>query len=209
MLVGPSGCGKSTLLRMIAGLEDITGGEIAIDGEVVNDLPPRDRDIAMVFQSYALYPHMTVYENMAFALQLAKVPQGRDRPSGSTQAAEHPAARALSRPPAAAALGRPAAARRHRPRHRARAEGVPVRRAAVQPRRQAARRRCGSEIAQLQQRLDVTMIYVTHDQVEAMTLADRIVVMHDGRAASRSARRSSSTTSPPTCSSPASSARRR
>ena len=139
VFVGPSGCGKSTLLRLIAGLEDITSGTLKIDGEVVNDVPPSKRGIAMVFQSYALYPHMTVYNNMAFGMKLAQASKeeidkrvrcrGRD-----------PAAHALSRPPAEGAFRRPAPARRDRPRHRAQPEGLPVRRAAVEPRRGAPRR---------------------------------------------------------------------
>ena len=138
VLVGPSGCGKSTTLRMIAGLEEITGGDIAIGGDVVNDVPPKDRDIAMVFQNYALYPHMNVYENMSFGLKLKKHAQGRDRPAGQAGGPD-PRHHRAARPQAQAALGRPAPARRHGPRHRARSQGVPVRRAAVQPRRQAAR----------------------------------------------------------------------
>ena len=138
VLVGPSGCGKSTTLRMIAGLEDITGGEIMIGGDVVNDVPPKDRDIAMVFQNYALYPHMTVRENMSFGLRLEALPEGRDQEPGRRGRA-HPRHRRAARPQAEAALRRPAPARRHGPRHRAQSQGVPVRRAAVQPRRQAAR----------------------------------------------------------------------
>ena len=120
VLVGPSGCGKSTILRMIAGLEPITGGEIAINDRVVNDDPPRDRDIAMVFQDYALYPHMTVRQNLGFGLKM------RDTPRAEIAAAVDKTAdilqiRAPARPQAEAALGRPAPARRHRPRHRPRA----------------------------------------------------------------------------------------
>ena len=140
-LVGPSGCGKSTLLRMIAGLEGISGGEIAIGGRVVNRVAPKERDIAMVFQNYALYPHMTVAENMAFSMMLKNAPKA-ESDKRVQRAAEilglMPAARALSAP----AFRRPAPARRHGPRHRARPAGLPVRRAAVQPRRQAAGRRC-------------------------------------------------------------------
>ena len=138
MLVGPSGCGKSTTLRMIAGLEEITDGEIAVDGEVVNDVPPKDRDMAMVFQNYALYPHMTVYQNMSFGLRLKHYPEGRDREARAGSRA-HPRHQGAARPQAAPALRRPAPARRDGPRDRAQSEGVPVRRAAVQPRRQAAR----------------------------------------------------------------------
>ena len=139
VLVGPSGCGKSTLLRMIAGLEEITGGDIAIDGSVVNDLAPKDRDIAMVFQSYALYPHMTVADNMSYSLRLQKARQGHDRRSSSgPPPASSASTRFLERTPEGA-LRRPAPARRHGPRHRARAQGLPVRRAALQPRRAPAR----------------------------------------------------------------------
>ncbi len=139
VLVGPSGCGKSTLLRMLAGLEEITGGTIAIDGKVVNDVESKDRDIAMVFQSYALYPHMTVADNMAFSLKLRKADPKmiEERVAHASKILNlDPVPQALS----ARALGRAAPARGHGPRHRARPEGVPVRRAAVQPRRQAARR---------------------------------------------------------------------
>ncbi len=139
ILVGPSGCGKSTLLRMIAGLENITGGEIAIGGRVVNNVAPKERDIAMVFQNYALYPHMTVRDNMAFSLSLAKAPKATDRSAGAARRAD-PRPDAVSQPLSAPAFRRPAAARGDGPRHRARSAGVPVRRAAVQPRRQAARR---------------------------------------------------------------------
>ena len=139
VFVGPSGCGKSTLLRTIAGLEEITSGTLQIDGEMVNDVPPSKRGIAMVFQSYALYPHMTVYDNMAFGMKIAREPKAeierRVRAGGGD-----PAAHQVSRPPAQGAVGRPAPARRHRPRDRAQPEGLPVRRAAVQPRRGAARR---------------------------------------------------------------------
>ena len=138
MLVGPSGCGKSTLLRMIAGLEEITEGEIAIGGRVVNRVPPKERDIAMVFQNYALYPHMTVRDNMSFALTLAKRPK-QEIEAHVEQGRRHPGPRAVPRPLSAPALGRPAPARRDGPRDRARPAGVPVRRAAVEPRRQAAR----------------------------------------------------------------------
>ena len=129
VLVGPSGCGKSTLLRMIAGLEVISGGEISIGGRVVNDVLPKDRDIAMVFQSYALYPHKTVAENMGFALKIKGAPKAEIAEKvgpGGVDPRPRPAARPLSE----AALGRPAPARRHGPRHRARPAGVPVRRAA-------------------------------------------------------------------------------
>ena len=138
VLVGPSGCGKSTLLRMIAGLEEITEGEIAIGGRVVNRVPPKERDIAMVFQNYALYPHMTVRDNMSFALTLAKQPKS-EIDAHVAKAADILGLEPLPRPLSAPAFGRPAAARRDGPRDRARPAGVPVRRAAVEPRRQAAR----------------------------------------------------------------------
>jgi alpha-glucoside transport system ATP-binding protein len=123
VFVGPSGCGKSTLLRMIAGLEKITGGTLEIDGMVVNDVPPSQRGIAMVFQSYALYPHMTVYDNMAFALKIAGDDQGDHRQEGARGGGKA-AADELPRPPAQGALRRSAAAGGHRPVHRARPEGL-------------------------------------------------------------------------------------
>ena len=177
VLVGPSGCGKPTLLRMIAGLENIPGGEIRIGSRVVNNAPSKERDIAMVFQNYALYPHMTVADNMAFSLMLKKAPKSEitARSTGRRDPRPHEAPRPLSAP----ALGRPAPARRHGPRHRARSAGLPLRRAALQPRCQAARVHA-HEIKALHQRLKTTTIYVTHDQIEAMTMADKIVVMHDG-----------------------------
>ncbi len=138
VLVGPSGCGKSTLLRMIAGLEEIGGGEIAIGGTVVNRVPPKERDIAMVFQNYALYPHMTVRDNMSFALMLAKRTKA-DIARARAEGGRHPRPRAVSRPLSAAALGRTAAARRDGPGDRPRPAGLPVRRAAVEPRCEAAR----------------------------------------------------------------------
>ena len=138
VLVGPSGCGKSTLLRMIAGLENITSGEIKIGERVVNNVPPKERDIAMVFQNYALYPHMTVGANMAFSLKLRGAAEGRDRKPGGARR-RHPRPRPPARALSAPALRRPAPTRRHGPRHRARSAGVPVRRAAVEPRCQAAR----------------------------------------------------------------------
>ena len=138
VLVGPSGCGKSTLLRMVAGLENITSGEIRIGDRVVNDLPPKERDVAMVFQNYALYPHMTVAANMGFSMKLRGAPQDRDRRAGEARG-RHSRPRPLSRAVSAATVRRPAPARRHGPRHRARPAGVPVRRAVVEPRCQAAR----------------------------------------------------------------------
>ena len=139
VLVGPSGCGKSTALRMIAGLEDISEGDLKIGGEVVNDLAPKDRDIAMVFQNYALYPHMSVRDNMGFALKLRKgKPEEINR--RVNEAAKTLDLEAASRPQAGQPLRRPAPARGHGPRDRARAQGLPHGRAALQPRRQAARR---------------------------------------------------------------------
>ena len=138
VLVGPSGCGKSTLLRMIAGLETITAGTVSIDGKVVNAIGPTERDIAMVFQNYALYPHMKVYDNMAYGLRNRGTPKDEiDRRVRDDR--QDAGAVGAARPPAARAVRRPAPARRHGPRHRAQPEGLPVRRAAVQPRRQAAR----------------------------------------------------------------------
>ena len=136
ILVGPSGCGKSTLLRMIAGLETITGGEITIGGRVVNDLQPKERDIAMVFQNYALYPQMTVAQNMGFALELAGAKKPEIARKVGAAAAILSLEPLLERKPAPA-LRRPAPARRDGPRDRARPQGLPVRRAALQPRRQA------------------------------------------------------------------------
>ena len=178
VLVGPSGCGKSTLLRMIAGLEEISKGDIAIGGRVVNNVPPKDRDIAMVFQNYALYPHMTVFNNMAFSLKLAKAPkdviQERvGRAASILGLTEYP--RALSAP----AFRRPAPARRDGPRDRARPAvflfDEPLSNLDAKLRVQMR-----TEIKELHQRLKTTAVYVTHDQIEAMTMADRIVVLHDG-----------------------------
>ena len=154
VLVGPSGCGKSTALRMVAGLEEISEGELRIGGRRVNELPPRDRDIAMVFQSYALYPHMTVAENIAFGLKLRKMPKDEierrvDRGGQDARASTD----LLDRQPEDA-VGRPAPAGRHGTGHRPRAAGVPDGRAVVEPRRQAARadarrhrRRCSASSA--------------------------------------------------------------
>ena len=146
VLVGPSGCGKTTTLRMIAGLEEITSGEISIGDRVVNDVPPKDRDIAMVFQNYALYPHMTVYDNMAFGLKLRKYPKA-EIDERVDEAARSSASRACSNGKPQGALRRPAPARGRRPRDRAEAEGLPVRRAALEPRRQAARPDAGRDQA--------------------------------------------------------------
>ena len=178
VLVGPSGCGKSTLLRMLAGLEDITGGEIVIDGKVVNDLESKDRDIAMVFQSYALYPHMTVRENMAFSLRLRKADKA------TTDARVANAARILN---LEALLERTPRELSGGQRQRVAMGRAIVRDPKVflfdeplsnlDAKLRVAMR---AEIKALHQRLKTTTVYVTHDQIEAMTMADRIVVMHDG-----------------------------
>ena len=179
VLVGPSGCGKSTTLRMIAGLESITAGKLYIGDRLVNDVPPKDRDIAMVFQNYALYPHMTVRENLAFALELRKLPaaeierrvkraaetlgleqvlQRKPRQLSGGQRQRVAVGRAIVREPAVFLFDEPLSNLDAKLR--------------VQTRR---------EIAKLHRDLAATMIYVTHDQVEAMTLGDRIVVMNEGR----------------------------
>jgi multiple sugar transport system ATP-binding protein len=178
ILVGPSGCGKSTALRMIAGLEEISDGELVIDGEVVNQLSPKDRDIAMVFQNYALYPHMTVRENMGFALKLAKVDSGEisrrvEEAAKVLDLTEH-----LDRKPAnlsggqrqRVAMGRaivrdPAAFLMDEPLSNLDAK---------------LRVQMRTEVSRLQQRLGTTTVYVTHDQTEAMTLGDRVAVMRSG-----------------------------
>lgn len=178
ILVGPSGCGKSTTLRMIAGLEDITDGELYIGDRLVNDVAPKDRDIAMVFQNYALYPHMTVYKNIAFGLSLQKVPKDEiDRKV-------HEAAKALdlehllNRKPKALSGGQ---------RQRVALGRAMVRNPAVflldEPLSNLdakLRTAMRSEISRLHKRLQTTFVYVTHDQTEAMTMGDRIVVMKDG-----------------------------
>jgi multiple sugar transport system ATP-binding protein len=179
VFVGPSGCGKSTTLRMVAGLEDITEGELRIDGELMNDVPPKDRNIAMVFQNYALYPHMSVYENMAFGLRIKKVEKAEiDR-------RVHEAARILDieklldRKPKALSGGQ--------------RQRVAVGRAIVRNPKvflfdeplsnldAKLRVQMRAELSDLHLRLNATMIYVTHDQVEAMTMASKIVVMKDGK----------------------------
>ena len=178
ILVGPSGCGKSTTLRMIAGLEDITKGELKIGDRVVNDIAPKDRDIAMVFQSYALYPHMTVYKNMAFGLELRKVPKDeidrRVREAAKVLDIEH----LLKRKPKALSGGQ---------RQRVALGRAMVRSPSVflldEPLSNLdakLRTNMRTEIKKLHQRLGTTFIYVTHDQTEAMTMGDRIVVMKDG-----------------------------
>ena len=178
VFVGPSGCGKSTTLRMIAGLEDISGGTVEIDGVVVNDLQPRDRDIAMVFQNYALYPHMTVYDNIAFSLRLKKMPEDQIYEK-VTQAAEILGITDyLLRKPRALSGGQ---------RQRVAIGRAMVRNSKVflmdEPLSNLdakLRNQMRAEIILLRKRLDTTFIYVTHDQTEAMTLGDRIVIMKDG-----------------------------
>ena len=208
VLVGPSGCGKSTTLRMIAGLEDITDGEIAIGGEVVNDVPPKDRDIAMVFQNYALYPHMTVFENMSFGLRLKRYPEGRDQ-AARRRGRPHPRHHRAARPQAA---GSSRAASASASPWAAPSCAIPKVFLFDEPLSNLdakLRVQMRTEIKKVHQKVRTTTVYVTHDQVEAMTLADRVVVMnarHDraGRHAERAlplARRRAS--------SPASSARRR
>jgi len=178
VLVGPSGCGKSTTLRMIAGLEEATEGEIYIDGRMVNDVPPKDRDIAMVFQNYALYPHMTVYQNMAFGLKLRKYPK-REIEERVHEAAEILGiTELLDRRPKALSGGQ--------------RQRVAVGRAIVRKPKvflfdeplsnldAKLRVQMRTEISKLHSALEATMIYVTHDQMEAMTMGDRIVVLKDG-----------------------------
>ena len=180
VLVGPSGCGKSTLLRMIAGLESITGGEIRIGDRVVNDLPPKERDIAMVFQNYALYPHMTVAENMAFSLQAAPGRRSPRSRSGSTAPPTSWVSTKLLDPlshgssPAASASASPWAA----PSCAIRRSSCSTSRCPISTPSCASQMR--AEIKELHQRLKTTTVYVTHDQIEAMTMADKIVVMRDG-----------------------------
>ncbi|MBK1658933.1 ABC transporter ATP-binding protein [Paracraurococcus ruber] len=178
VLVGPSGCGKSTLLRMLAGLENITSGEIAIGGRVVNNVPPKDRDIAMVFQNYALYPHMTVRQNMAFSMKLAKAP--KDAMDAEVRRA-------------AGILGlEPFLDRFPRQLSGGQRQRVAMGRAIVRHPQvflfdeplsnldAKLRVQMRAEIKELHQRLKVTTVYVTHDQIEAMTMADKIVVMNGG-----------------------------
>ncbi len=178
VLVGPSGCGKSTLLRMLAGLEEITGGEISIDGKVVNELESKDRDIAMVFQSYALYPHMTVGENMAFSLKLRKADAALTAKRVLDAARILNLDKLLDRHPRELSGGQ--------------RQRVAMGRAIVRDPKvflfdeplsnldAKLRVAMRAEIKALHQRLKTTTVYVTHDQIEAMTMADRIVVMHDG-----------------------------
>ena len=178
VFVGPSGCGKSTTLRMVAGLEDISDGTVEIDGVVVNDLQPKDRGIAMVFQNYALYPHMTVYENMAFALKLRKVPK-KEIDKKVREAAEILGiTEYLTRKPKALSGGQ-----RQRVaigRAIVRAPKVMLMDEPLSNLDAKLRNQMRAEIIKLRHRIDTTFIYVTHDQTEAMTLGDRIVIMKDG-----------------------------
>ncbi|HTX71312.1 MAG TPA: sn-glycerol-3-phosphate ABC transporter ATP-binding protein UgpC [Rectinemataceae bacterium] len=179
VFVGPSGCGKSTTLRMIAGLEDITEGELLIDGKLVNDMPPKDRDIAMVFQNYALYPHMTVYENMAFGLKIRKLPKAEIETRVKEAARILDIEKLLDRRPKQLSGGQ--------------RQRVAVGRAIVRNPKvflfdeplsnldAKLRVQMRAELIELHDRLKATMIYVTHDQVEAMTMGDKIVVMRDGK----------------------------
>jgi multiple sugar transport system ATP-binding protein len=179
VLVGPSGCGKSTTLRMVAGLEEISSGNIIIDGRRVNDVPPKDRDIAMVFQNYALYPHMTVYKNMAFGLMLRKYPKDEiDRRVREAAQILGITDEQLQRKPKALSGGqrqRVAVGRAIVRKPKAFLFDEPLSNLDAKMRVQMR-----AEINKLHSRLKSTMIYVTHDQVEAMTMGDRIVVMKDG-----------------------------
>src|ERR1022692_3735848 len=178
VLVGPSGCGKSTTLRMIAGLEEVTSGDIYIDGELVNDLPPKDRDIAMVFQNYALYPHMTAYENMSFGLRLRKFSKAEIRQRVENAARILDITELLDRRPKALSGGQ---------RQRVAMGRAIVRNPKVflfdEPLSNLdakLRVQMRTEIKKVHQTVKTTTVYVTHDQVEAMTLADRVVVMNHG-----------------------------
>ena len=178
VFVGPSGCGKSTTLRMIAGLEEISEGTVEIDGVVVNDLQPRDRDIAIVFQNYALYPHLSVFENMAFSLRLKKVPQDEVYARVTNAAEILGITEYLTRKPRALSGGQ--------------RQRVAIGRAMVRDSKvflmdeplsnldAKLRNQMRAEIILLRKKIDTTFIYVTHDQTEAMTLGDRIVIMKDG-----------------------------
>ena len=179
VLVGPSGCGKSTTLRMIAGLEDISDGDIMIGGDVVNDVPPKDRDMAMVFQNYALYPHMTVYENMSFGLRLKKVAKEQIKARVENAARILDISELLQRKPKQLSGGQ--------------RQRVAMGRAIVRDPKvflfdeplsnldAKLRVQMRTEIKRVHQKVRTTTVYVTHDQVEAMTLADRVVVMNGGR----------------------------
>ena len=178
VLVGPSGCGKSTTLRMVAGLEDISGGELWIDGKLCNDVAPKDRDIAMVFQNYALYPHLTVYDNMAFALKLKKTPKDVIDKKVREVAEILDITQYLERKPKALSGGQ--------------RQRVAIGRAMVRDPKvflmdeplsnldAKLRNQMRAEIIKLRKRINTTFMYVTHDQTEAMTLGDRIVIMKDG-----------------------------
>jgi len=178
VLVGPSGCGKSTTLRMVAGLEEISGGDLLIDGKRMNDVEPKDRDIAMVFQSYALYPHMSVYDNIAFPLKLRKLPKEEIDQRVREAAETLDITQYLDRKPKALSGGQ--------------RQRVAIGRAIVREPKvllmdeplsnldAKLRNQMRAEIIKLRQKIDTTFIYVTHDQTEAMTLGDRIVIMKDG-----------------------------
>jgi len=179
VFVGPSGCGKSTTLRMIAGLEDITDGDLVMDGKVMNDVAPKDRDIAMVFQNYALYPNMTVFDNMGFGLKIQKMPKEEIQKKVVNAAEILGLTEFLQRKPAALSGGQ---------RQRVALGRAIVRNAKLflldEPLSNLdakLRVQMRTQIAQLHQRLQTNMIYVTHDQVEAMTMADRIVIMNEGK----------------------------
>ena len=178
VLVGPSGCGKSTTLRMVAGLEEISGGELIIDGKVMNDVAPKDRDIAMVFQNYALYPHMTVYENMAFSLKLRHTAKDEIDKKVREAARILDITQYLERKPKALSGGQ-----RQRVaigRAIVRAPKVMLMDEPLSNLDAKLRNEMRAEIIKLRQRIDTTFMYVTHDQTEAMTLGDRIVIMRDG-----------------------------
>ena len=178
VLVGPSGCGKSTTLRMVAGLEEISGGELVIDGKVMNDVAPKDRDIAMVFQNYALYPHMTVYENMAFSLKLRHTPKEEIDKKVREAARILDITQYLERKPKALSGGQ-----RQRVaigRAIVRAPKVMLMDEPLSNLDAKLRNEMRAEIIKLRKRIDTTFMYVTHDQTEAMTLGDRIVIMRDG-----------------------------
>ena len=178
VLVGPSGCGKSTTLRMVAGLEEISGGELYIDGKLMNDVAPKDRDIAMVFQNYALYPHMTVYDNMAFSLKLRHTPKDEIDRKVREAAEILDITQYLERKPKALSGGQ-----RQRVaigRAIVRAPKVMLMDEPLSNLDAKLRNEMRAEIIKLRQRIDTTFMYVTHDQTEAMTLGDRIVIMKDG-----------------------------
>jgi len=205
VLVGPSGCGKSTCLRMIAGLEDVSEGELYIGERVVNGVDPKDRDIAMVFQNYALYPHMTVFDNMAFGLKLRHVPKNEVKKRVQDAAEILGLGQLLNRKPKELSGGQ---------RQRVALGRAIVREAQVflldEPLSNLdakLRVQTRSEIIKIHQRVQTTFVYVTHDQTEAMTMGDRIAVLNAG-ISSRAVRRRNSTIIPPICLWPASSALR-